>query len=650
MKTSTDTINKMCNESQIILLQEHWLYPDELQLISQLNPNFSGFGISSMCLDDKFITGRPHGGIGILWEKSLSQSTNIIKYEDTRILGLEIECNNAILLFLCVYLPYECDMFYDDYIFYLNKIKIIIESANTPYVYVLGDFNADIQSDSVFGSELVEFCNLNKLDFIDRIILPSSSFTFISQAHGTTSWLDHCITTAAGRSLISNAFITDNVICSDHFPLSINIECSIDLTYDYNFQMKHVNLPQWRTANDLDKNAYTICTNEKLSNIKIPINALLCKESNCTIHCKDIDIFYNNIVAALKTSGTECIPMSHTDKNSSFRTVAGWNEYVKEHYSIAQDALWLWKYHNKPNNGAIYHNMRSSKSIFKYALRSVRKSEEMIRADAMASDLLNNDQDSFWKEVKKLNSCKSILTNMIDGISGESNITNLWKNHFCNILNANVCDSDLKNNIMVQLENIQYTNDMTVSARDVSNLISQLKCGKAAGSDDLCAEYFRFAHDKLHALLSMCFTLFFTHCYLPLSMIETIIVPIVKNKCGNLSDSNNYRPIALATIISKLFESAILLKCEMFLDTCPNQFGFKKGHSTDMCIYVLKEFIEFYRSRNTSVFVTFLDASKAYDKIDHWQLFNKLLNIHVPVFIISILLFWYSRQEMFIRF
>ena len=118
----------------------------------------------------------------------------------------------------------------DDYIFYLNKIKIIIESANTPYVFVLGNFNANI-----FGSELVEFCNLNKLDFIDRIILPSSSFSFISQAHSTTSWLDHCITTAAGRSLISNAFITDNVICSDHFPLSINIECSIAHKYNYNF-------------------------------------------------------------------------------------------------------------------------------------------------------------------------------------------------------------------------------------------------------------------------------------------------------------------------------------------------------------------------------------------------------------------------------
>ena len=59
---------------------------------------------------------------------------------------------------------------------------------------------------------------------------------------------------------------------------------------------------------------------------------------------------------------------------------------------------------------------------------------------------------------------------------------------------------------------------MTVSATDISNLISQLKCDKAAGSDDLCAEY-----DKLHTLLSMCFTLFFTHCYLPLSMIETTV-------------------------------------------------------------------------------------------------------------------------------
>ena len=59
--------------------------------------------------------------------------------------------------------------------------------------------------------------------------------------------------------------------------------------------------------------------------------------------------------------------------------------------------------------------------------------------------------------------------------------------------------------------------------------------------------------------------------------------------------------------------------------------------------------IEFFKSGSTSVFVTFLDTAKANDKIDHLQLFNKLLHIHVPVFTVNILAYWYSRQEMFIR-
>ena len=59
----------------------------------------------------------------------------------------------------------------------------------------------------------------------------------------------------------------------------------------------------------------------------------------------------------------------------------------------------------------------------------------------------------------------------------------------------------------------------------------------------------------------MCFTLCLAHGYLPPAMIEITIVPMVKNKSGNLSESSNYRPIALATIVSKMFESALLFKC-----------------------------------------------------------------------------------------
>ena len=57
--------------------------------------------------------------------------------------------------------------------------------------------------------------------------------------------------------------------------------------------------------------------------------------------------------------------------------------------------------------------MRSCKAKFKVALRPVRRSEEMIKVDALASNLLNNDYDSSWKDVRKLNSCPLIQSNII---------------------------------------------------------------------------------------------------------------------------------------------------------------------------------------------------------------------------------------------
>ena len=53
--------------------------------------------------------------------------------------------------------------------------------------------------------------------------------------------------------------------------------------------------------------------------------------------------------------------------------------------------------------------------------------------------------------------------------------------------------------------------------------------------------------------------------------------------------------------------------------------------------------------RSTTVFVTFLDASKAFDRLDHWLLFKKLIKRKVPLFIVRLLIVWYSLQRMHIR-
>ena len=98
---------------------------------------------------------------------------------------------------------------------------------------------------------------------------------------------------------------------------------------------------------------------------------------------------------------------------------------------------------------------------------------------------------------------------------------------------------------MNKLDDIQYSEGMNVICTDVSLLISQLECGKSAGHVRVCVEAIKFSHCRIGILLSLYFTLCLSHGYLPPAMIKTTIVPLVKNKCGNITDSNNYRPIAL---------------------------------------------------------------------------------------------------------
>ena len=85
------------------------------------------------------------------------------------------------------------------------------------------------------------------------------------------------------------------------------------------------------------------------------------------------------------------------------------------------------------------------------------------------------------------------------------------------------------------------------------------------------------------------------------------------------------------------------------LETSDNQFGFKTKHSTDMCAFILKETIDFYISQTSPMYLCFLDASKAYDRVNHWHLFKKLLDRKIPCVIIRLLLVWYRTQKFLVK-
>ena len=88
------------------------------------------------------------------------------------------------------------------------------------------------------------------------------------------------------------------------------------------------------------------------------------------------------------------------------------------------------------------------------------------------------------------------------------------------------------------------------------------------------------------------------HMSMPESMLSVVLLPVIKDKAGKISSKDNYRPIALASVISKLVEVIMLDRIEMYMNTNPNQFAFKRKHGTDQCIYVLKEIIDLYRRLN----------------------------------------------------
>ena len=75
----------------------------------------------------------------------------------------------------------------------------------------------------------------------------------------------------------------------------------------------------------------------------------------------------------------------------------------------------------------------------------------------------------------------------------------------------------------------------------------------------------------------------------------------------------------------------------IFLQSSPNQFGFKPKHGTELCVFAFKELLRFYKKHGSAMHVAFLDASKAFDRVNRRKLLYKLESRGVPTYILRLL-------------
>ena len=151
----------------------------------------------------------------------------------------------------------------------------------------------------------------------------------------------------------------------------------------------------------------------------------------------------------------------------------------------------------------------------------------------------------------------------VGGTSGKSNIANLWKDNFSATANS-VGSTDNRNQVMNALGTVPGHNDV-INVHELRQIVRGLKSKKAVRNDGISSEVNKFAFEHLLTIMSI----FHSGCMLsgklPSTLMHVLIIALLKCKSKDPADVNNYRPIAIATALSKVLEQVLLSRLARYL-------------------------------------------------------------------------------------
>ena len=191
------------------------------------------------------------------------------------------------------------------------------------------------------------------------------------------------------------------------------------------------------------------------------------------------------------------------------------------------------------------------------------------------------------------------------------------------------------------------------SENDIIKAFSKLKSKSSSGFDGISSKLLKLIKPLLIPVILKIFNQSIKTKVFPDKMKVAKVVPVFKK--GDPSQFNNYRPISLLPVISKIFERVLHDQIYDYVEQNQllfhNQFGYRKVHSTELACASLVEKVLEALDRGSNCISIFMDLSKAFDTIDHSILLQKLkLNFGFSSDAISLVDSYLRDREQYVEF
>ena len=250
---------------------------------------------------------------------------------------------------------------------------------------------------------------------------------------------------------------------------------------------------------------------------------------------------------------------------------------------------------------------------------------------------VKNNIKSTWKLINKLinkekKEDKKIESLEIENkkITNKQEIADCLNNFFVNIgmklqnSNENVKDHPYRNYLKTTNNSSVFFEPITIN--EILTIVDNLKSDTSAGIDDIDIKVVKHVISVITVPLACILNDCLTNGIFPKNMKIAKVTPI--HKKGKQNDVNNYRPISVLPIFSKILEKCIYKRLIEFFDKNnilhKHQFGFRHRHSTATAILDLIHKINQAIDNKEYALTIFIDLTKAFDVIDHYLLLQKL--------------------------